>query len=328
MPDKAVAVIGDGTFFHSGVGPADEHGAQQPAGGTVVILDNKSDRDDRAPGSSGGRADPLWIGLGGGENRHRRRSAARWGVDDVRQVERVRHEGRGTAAQVMRRRTRRPSPSSSGRGLVSPARAGAEGPARSRRRPLATAARSASGSVAPRSCGADESGREDGAVPKADIDPVLCINCDMCRQICPPQGHLPSRPRSRVTAERRGDPQRDMKSTSDQSARHGRCPGSGRRWTHEAIQPTGDRGRGPGHGGRQRHPRCGRPGLVGYNVKKSDASGLAIRGGSVISHVRWGDHRPLADHPVGSRRRPAWRSSSWRRSGGSTSCDPDGSRSS
>ena len=40
--------------------------------------------------------------------------------------------------------------------------------------------------------------------PKADIDPVLCINCDMCRQICPAQGHLPSRPRSRVTAERRG----------------------------------------------------------------------------------------------------------------------------
>ena len=34
---------------------------------------------------------------------------------------------------------------------------------------------------------------------------------------------------------------------------------------------------------------------AGYNVKKSDVLGLAIRGGSVISHVRWGDivHSPI-----------------------------------
>ncbi len=29
--------------------------------------------------------------------------------------------------------------------------------------------------------------------------------------------------------------------------------------------------------------------LAGYDAKKSDVLGLAIRGGSVISHVRWGD---------------------------------------
>jgi indolepyruvate ferredoxin oxidoreductase, beta subunit len=34
---------------------------------------------------------------------------------------------------------------------------------------------------------------------------------------------------------------------------------------------------------------------AGYDVKKSDVLGLAIRGGSVISHVRWGDnvHSPI-----------------------------------
>ncbi|MFO7849747.1 MAG: indolepyruvate oxidoreductase subunit beta, partial [Spirochaetia bacterium] len=29
--------------------------------------------------------------------------------------------------------------------------------------------------------------------------------------------------------------------------------------------------------------------LAGYDAKKSDVLGLAIRGGSVVSHVRWGD---------------------------------------
>jgi len=29
--------------------------------------------------------------------------------------------------------------------------------------------------------------------------------------------------------------------------------------------------------------------LVGYDVKKTDVLGLAIRGGSVISHIRWGE---------------------------------------
>jgi indolepyruvate ferredoxin oxidoreductase, beta subunit len=29
---------------------------------------------------------------------------------------------------------------------------------------------------------------------------------------------------------------------------------------------------------------------AGYDVKKSDVLGLAVRGGSVISHVRWADH--------------------------------------
>jgi len=29
---------------------------------------------------------------------------------------------------------------------------------------------------------------------------------------------------------------------------------------------------------------------AGYDAKKSDVLGLAIRGGSVLSHVRWGDH--------------------------------------
>jgi indolepyruvate ferredoxin oxidoreductase beta subunit len=34
---------------------------------------------------------------------------------------------------------------------------------------------------------------------------------------------------------------------------------------------------------------------AGYDVKKSDVLGLAIRGGSVISHVRWGEH---VDSPI------------------------------
>jgi len=45
---------------------------------------------------------------------------------------------------------------------------------------------------------------------------------------------------------------------------------------------------------------------LGYNVKKSDILGLAIRGGSVVSHVRWVDkvHAPVleegsADYLVG-----------------------------
>ncbi|GAG84006.1 unnamed protein product [marine sediment metagenome] len=29
--------------------------------------------------------------------------------------------------------------------------------------------------------------------------------------------------------------------------------------------------------------------LAGYDVKKTDVLGLAIRGGSVISHIRWGE---------------------------------------
>lgn len=34
---------------------------------------------------------------------------------------------------------------------------------------------------------------------------------------------------------------------------------------------------------------------AGYDVKKSDVTGLAVRGGSVVSHVRWGErvHSPL-----------------------------------
>jgi len=34
---------------------------------------------------------------------------------------------------------------------------------------------------------------------------------------------------------------------------------------------------------------------AGYDVKKSDVMGLAVRGGSVVSHVRWGEnvHSPL-----------------------------------
>ena len=35
----------------------------------------------------------------------------------------------------------------------------------------------------------------------------------------------------------------------------------------------------------------------GYDAKKSDALGLAIRSGSVISHVRWGAkvHSPMSE---------------------------------
>ena len=34
---------------------------------------------------------------------------------------------------------------------------------------------------------------------------------------------------------------------------------------------------------------------AGYDVKKSDVLGLAVRGGAVVSHVRWGDtvHSPI-----------------------------------
>jgi indolepyruvate ferredoxin oxidoreductase beta subunit len=34
---------------------------------------------------------------------------------------------------------------------------------------------------------------------------------------------------------------------------------------------------------------------AGYDVKKSDVLGLAVRGGSVVSHIRWGDrvHSPI-----------------------------------
>jgi len=36
---------------------------------------------------------------------------------------------------------------------------------------------------------------------------------------------------------------------------------------------------------------------TGYDVKKSDILGLAVRGGSVVSHVRWGDkvHAPMLE---------------------------------
>ena len=58
MPDKAVAVIGDGTFFHSGVAPL-MNMVHNNGRGTVVILDNKTTAMTGHQGSSGGRADPL-----------------------------------------------------------------------------------------------------------------------------------------------------------------------------------------------------------------------------------------------------------------------------
>ena len=39
---------------------------------------------------------------------------------------------------------------------------------------------------------------------------------------------------------------------------------------------------------RQRHPRRSRLRL-GHDAKKSDILGLAVRGGSVVSHIIWGD---------------------------------------
>jgi len=38
--------------------------------------------------------------------------------------------------------------------------------------------------------------------------------------------------------------------------------------------------------------------LVGYDVKKTDVLGLAVRGGSVISHIRWGK---MVDAPMSMR---------------------------
>lgn len=53
---------------------------------------------------------------------------------------------------------------------------------------------------------------------------------------------------------------------------------------------------------------------MGYDVKKSDILGLAVRGGSVVSHVRWGDqvHAPMleersADYLIGFEWLETWR---------------------
>ena len=176
MPDKAVAVIGDGTFFHSGVAPL-LNMVHNNGKGTVVILDNHTvamtGHQDH-PGIS-----KTLVGVDGGRVDIETLVRA-MGVPDVRRVdpfdmkaveqnlkEAVEYDG--LAVVIM------------------------DGPCvfveLERKAPFEVDADLCNGCTLCFRLGCpaifrtdelDKTGR-----PKAGIDPVLCVSCDMCRQICP-----------------------------------------------------------------------------------------------------------------------------------------------
>ncbi len=177
MPDKAVAVIGDGTFFHSGVSPL-LNMVHNNGKGTVVILDNHTvamtGHQDH-PGISktlgnveGGRVDIETLVRAMGVQNVRRVNPF-----DVKAVEQSLKEAvayDGLSVIVM------------------------DGPCvfveLERKAPFEVDSELCNGCTlcfrlgCPAIFKADEMDAKTGR-PKAGIDPVLCVSCDMCRQICP-----------------------------------------------------------------------------------------------------------------------------------------------
>jgi len=177
MPDKAVAVIGDGTFFHSGMAPL-LNMVHNNGSGTVVILDNRTIAmtghqdhpgvSQTLGGEEGGRVDIETL-------------CRAMGVPDVRRVdafdmkavesslkEATAHDG--VSVIIM------------------------DGPCvfveLERKAPFEVDADLCNGCTLCFRLGCPAIVRTDvldarSGRPKADIDPVLCVSCDMCRQICP-----------------------------------------------------------------------------------------------------------------------------------------------
>ena len=177
MPDKAVAVIGDGTFFHSGVAPL-MNMVHNNGTGTVVILDNKTTAmtghqdhpgvEQTLSGSSGGRTDIVAL-------------CRAVGVEDVRRVD----------AFDMKAVEQQLKDAAAHPGLSVVVMDGACIQLELElKAPLEVDASLCNGCTlcfrlgCPAILRSDELDAKTGR-PKAEIDPVLCINCDMCRQICP-----------------------------------------------------------------------------------------------------------------------------------------------
>ncbi len=177
LSEAAVAVIGDGTFFHSGMAPL-LNMVHNNGKGTIVILDNRTTAmtghqdhpgvSKTLDGMEGGRVDIADL-------------ARAMGVPDVRVVnafdmkaveknlkEAVAYDG--LSVVVM------------------------DGPCvfveLERKAPFAVDADLCNGCAlcfrlgCPAIIRSDDLDARTGR-PKADIDPVLCVACDMCRQICP-----------------------------------------------------------------------------------------------------------------------------------------------
>jgi indolepyruvate ferredoxin oxidoreductase, alpha subunit len=177
MPDKAVAVIGDGTFFHSGMAPL-LNMVHNNGKGTVVILDNHTvamtGHQDHPgvsltlDGEEGGRVD---IGA----------VCSALGVKDVRRVNPF----------DMKAVERGLKEAEAFDGLSVVIMDGAcVFVELERKAPLEVDADLCNGCTLcfRLGCPAIYRSEELDAKtqrPKAGIDPVLCVNCDMCRQICP-----------------------------------------------------------------------------------------------------------------------------------------------
>jgi indolepyruvate ferredoxin oxidoreductase, alpha subunit len=178
MPDKSVAVIGDGTFFHSGISPL-LNMVHNKGRGTVLILDNKTvamtGHQDH-PGISatlsaedGGRVDIADFCRAIGVQDVRRVNAF-----DMKAVERhIRETAAYDGLSVI---------------VMDGACVFVE---LEKKAPFEVDLDKCNGCTlcfrlgCPAIFRTDELGAKTKR-PKADIDPVLCVSCDMCLQICPP----------------------------------------------------------------------------------------------------------------------------------------------
>ena len=177
MPDRAVAVIGDGTFFHSGVSPL-LNMVHNNSRGTVVILDNKT------VAMTGHQDHPgITATLDGAEGRKVDivSFCKAMGVEDVRRVD--------PFDMKAVERNLKEAVAYNGLSVIV-----MDGPCvfveLERKAPFDVHAELCNGCTLcfRLGCSAifktDELDAKTGR-PKAGIDPVLCVSCDMCRQICP-----------------------------------------------------------------------------------------------------------------------------------------------
>ena len=185
ITDKSVAVIGDSTFFHSGIAPLVNQ-VYNGGGGVTLILDNSATAMTGAQGNPG-TGDTLM-----GEQ-HRPVDIAQvvrgLGVEDVWTVDAFRMdeldgaidaalavEGR-PAVVVVREEcvfVERPGP-----GVLT----------------VLTEPCTACGICFKVGCPAilkDEAHLFRGKRPKAMIDPLMCTDCDICRQVCPFDAIVPA----------------------------------------------------------------------------------------------------------------------------------------
>ncbi|MBM4456384.1 MAG: indolepyruvate ferredoxin oxidoreductase [Chloroflexi bacterium] len=177
LADRSVAVIGDGTFFHSGMAPL-LNMVHNNSKGTIVILDN------RTTAMTGHQDHPgvaqTLAGAEGGQVNIADLCRA-MGVKDVRVVDAFDME----AVQ----RNLKETVACDGLSVIV-----MDGPCvfveLERKAPFEVDADLCNGCTlcfrlgCPAIFRADELDARTGR-PKAGIDPVLCVSCDMCRQICP-----------------------------------------------------------------------------------------------------------------------------------------------